>query len=899
MVNLLRLKLVNFAGIYTATGRTEFEIDRSNSTNNIVLVLGNNGSGKSSLLNEITLLPLENVEGRSESRIIKGKDGLKEIDLVKDNEWLYEIRIVYPAGKTTKCYILKSKLGDTNKIELNPNGNVSSYLDAVYLELGVTKCYTNIGYLSSSVSNFLQMKPTERNSFISEWISDIETFLDGYKNVTKKIYHLKKEIDVLNRDIGKMNSMNSEVELASVNDEIKRVSDTLEDFKSKKSILGVYFGQFEKKTISDADLHNMKNGILKNRDILKKKISEIRKNAGFVKSMTDGMDVDDISKKILLTENKIETLTNNLISSKERLYKLKTYIDSMVEEVKSKYDEDNKYTLSEIISQINELEADRDVLSELSESDTEIDKQLDISSVLVIDNVLYDIYYKICDKDLKFNEDLSTYKTSVQNLTDQKRRLESSIEKKSVELDMINKRIYSYTSNTLDKSILRLRPVECHVNCGIVNELMNYYENDRIVPALEKDSEKLTAEINELKVELENVAANLLKCAEVEKIVSYIDMVIYKNLEHLKYYPESFMNIINTSSFKIASSILKLLDMNAKIKEQTSVNSKLKEINISLLSLRNIHDSIVNKSVAETKITESCEEYESLQKFICSGTEELNELTSNLEKMKHFDEFKRNLDVEIDEYNQSATKHNEDLDKLKSYALNRYWMKTCSDCVVKADSNINSLQERLDDLNSRKEKLTSVVISKQQIELLRNKYLKTLEKYNILSYIWSPKIGYPSWKIQNFTNLLTEETNRDLEEMWGDDLKIEEIRIGANEFSIVVNRSGTIIGDAVACSSGEQATLSLALSFAILKLNLSSISYNIIRLDELDGPLDVERRSGFIDIVNSRLDDLSCQTCFIVSHNNEFDAVNCDVVLLKGWKNIPMRLDNKNVLISI
>ena len=80
MVNLVRIKLVNFIGIWHGTNRelTEIEIDRTNSPNNIILILGENGSGKTSLMAEMTPLPLEHVGDRTKSRIIPDRVGIKE-----------------------------------------------------------------------------------------------------------------------------------------------------------------------------------------------------------------------------------------------------------------------------------------------------------------------------------------------------------------------------------------------------------------------------------------------------------------------------------------------------------------------------------------------------------------------------------------------------------------------------------------------------------------------------------------------------------------------------------------------------------------------------------------------------------------------------------------------------
>ena len=150
MVNLVRIKLVNFIGIWHGTNRelTEIEIDRTNSPNNIILILGENGSGKTSLMAEMTPLPLEHVGDRTKSRIIPDRVGVKELDYLVDGFILYKIKIIYDPKKTTKCFI--KKCVDGKEIDLNPNGNVESYLEIIENELHMSKNYTNVGYLCGS-----------------------------------------------------------------------------------------------------------------------------------------------------------------------------------------------------------------------------------------------------------------------------------------------------------------------------------------------------------------------------------------------------------------------------------------------------------------------------------------------------------------------------------------------------------------------------------------------------------------------------------------------------------------------------------------------------------------------------------------------------------------------------
>lgn len=71
---LRRLKLVNYAGIYNGLGRNEIEIDFTRCIHRIVLIKGDNGSGKSTIENALKPLPDENIS------FIQGESARKEIE---------------------------------------------------------------------------------------------------------------------------------------------------------------------------------------------------------------------------------------------------------------------------------------------------------------------------------------------------------------------------------------------------------------------------------------------------------------------------------------------------------------------------------------------------------------------------------------------------------------------------------------------------------------------------------------------------------------------------------------------------------------------------------------------------------------------------------------------------
>ena len=95
-MKITRLILENFANIYTAMNKKKIDIDFSKCKNNITIITGHNGSGKTSILSE--LHPFANsgsFDTRSEiNLILNGCDGYKEIH-IQDNEDYYIIKHYY------------------------------------------------------------------------------------------------------------------------------------------------------------------------------------------------------------------------------------------------------------------------------------------------------------------------------------------------------------------------------------------------------------------------------------------------------------------------------------------------------------------------------------------------------------------------------------------------------------------------------------------------------------------------------------------------------------------------------------------------------------------------------------------------------------------------------------
>jgi hypothetical protein len=124
-------------------------------------------------------------------RYIKDEEGRKTLTYViseNGNDILeYTCDMIFSADRRkTTCFLTKKDLITGEEVELNPNGNVTSYLEACKVHLGYDKNYKSIGYLSEDMRNLVSMGFTERQQLISNWLPNTSEFLQASKIAQKK-----------------------------------------------------------------------------------------------------------------------------------------------------------------------------------------------------------------------------------------------------------------------------------------------------------------------------------------------------------------------------------------------------------------------------------------------------------------------------------------------------------------------------------------------------------------------------------------------------------------------------------------------------------------------------------------------------------------------------------------
>ena len=232
-MKLWRLTLVNYIGIYAASGLDSITIDFTKCKYNLLLIIGKNGSGKSTIMNSISPFPDPN-------DMIRDKlEGRKIIEYL-DKNILYTIDIRYPVKSDGKRDTVKvffyGTLPNGEKVDYNSNGNVRSYKAELFSRFGMDPNYLALSQLSSDNKGIVSMTPTERKRFVSDVLENTETYNNIYKSLCKRSSIFKSMVNSITSKIDLIGDENKlKTELQSSQNKLNNLKEEKELIKDKIS----------------------------------------------------------------------------------------------------------------------------------------------------------------------------------------------------------------------------------------------------------------------------------------------------------------------------------------------------------------------------------------------------------------------------------------------------------------------------------------------------------------------------------------------------------------------------------------------------------------------------------------------------------------------------------------
>lgn len=847
-MKILYLKLTNFINIVTAFNTETIEIDFSKSNNNVVLLTGPNGSGKTSILSCLHPFPTNgNMDVRSDNPIIVPREnGYKEIH-ISDGDDLYVIQHFYT--RNGDKHIIKSYI-QKNGVELNENGNVTSFKEIVEKELGLEQDYMKLTRLGSNVTNFIDMKRQERKNFTGKIISEADIYLSYHKKImadkNKVNIQINHTSDLIRRlqvdDLGELKKAQK-----SLQHQIEDLTAKIEKANSELSVL-----QYQ---LNDCgDISAMRERIQEKEKELKHiqkalaRASEIKISISTLKSMIEESKIAILKAKSALDTNVI-TRTGIL----NQLDSIANEIDSIRREISRIEDDQN----------VKDMEANIELLRETIRRRA---KESGISG-----------YVRPCSK--AEMEDLIKMLDKCMDILLSTYELGKGPIQKAVSFFRTKTDIEKYTRENKEKikrnkmqSLCEQVYAEISKDIGLLGPDCKNPSGCRVYDFYQRIYEYATQAPD--------------KVIEDETFLAYTKMA-YNNIQTVLKYLRDYHDIFEK--------------MPECIKDQFLMNTVLTHIcNMEWIYDKDIifHELGL---ITDDELQDADLEELSRQKSMLAQYKKAN---SNIEyfqnKLEELIDSRTSLMGQLDEVKETINSLNREISEKEASISDYEDMVVAMEHEDEVETEFNDLKSKLtlasqlslqirektsilNDLQFRKNKMSKTHQDNEfRIENYK-RYKKDLDelssKFTDLEYLaraLSSREGIPLIFIQAYLKDIKDVANQLLDVVYDGDLHLEDFEITADEFGIPYSTKGTTVKDVIYASQGERSFISLALSFALTYKSISK--YNIMLLDEIDATLDISNREKFLHVLEMQIDMIHAEQVFVISHNDMFNAYPVDIV---------------------
>ena len=891
-MRILYFRLKGYAGIYHGMGLNEIVIPFSQFPHKIILIQGTNGCGKSTILNALSL----DIDGSDAYRADATYDpstGIpsiieypaeKEIHL-QEGQDIYRILIQSNVknGKrvTTKAYISR------NGIELNENGNVSSYKDIRNNVLDMDPNYISLSMISSENRGLVDKNPSDRKRFMSNIVDSLEFFNEAFKTLSKKAYAYKTSINSIKNKI--LNIGDPDILVNSYNAGRKR----LKELDTNRQELNKSLAEC-KATIKlldpDGKIQDLYQSILGELETINTEIASLERKLGSLYS-----SIPDLSQKHIF---EIQSEINN------RLSELDKSISSNSTEVRVLLEkrDDISNRASNATIKLNNLEsvtirADiKQLMSDLSDKSTTIEtilKSKDINMdefpskdmISAVRRVVMEISRRIIlIREYQESDIISAFDmvVSSKDPVTSEEWLTESINKTTLLIADVKNKIYEYESVLSKISILDNRPKGCKIDsCYFIKEALSYDKNE---------TERLLEEQRELldlyERQINGWKQNLLDLGPIKEVYGLVDSLLYymqSNKDFIDLFREIKFNPFDVEEVK--SIVVNRIDINIGfVDDMLAIADMIKEhgdIQLSLLRYDSELSKFNNNNLLRNELSETIE----------GCNKELSELDTKVKELNQKIVFDNGVKASLSNNLLVVEEIIATEDRLSSV---RQAKKELSDRFQKVKDSIKEVQSKVDQGNKIDQQL---ILLEQEYEPLKNSvdtnkyYLSKLESYreDLLKYgdlydktefikkACSPTSGIQSIYISIYMSKTIQSANALLRYLFNGTISLLQPEINQDEFRIpFTNEYGSEIPDVSLGSTSQKCMIALCLGISLL--SQGSEKFNIIRLDEIDGGLDTNNRMQFIQVLMSVIDLIHAEQCIMISHNIESETYGADII---------------------
>ena len=873
-MKFLHIKLVGYVGLYAVMGLETMEIDFTKCKHNAILIHGKNGSGKSTLMNALNPFP------DSSSMYMPNRDAEKHLVISHERD-IYEIHIFSKCKangtrETTKAYVLK------NGCELNENGNVNSFKDIIFSEFELDSNYVSLMQLSGTNRGLGSKTPAERKKFVANILGNMETYNNMYKTLNKKSLIYKSHVNTLAtkiQNIGSQDVLNAR----------------LAEIMIKKNQLV-------------ATINDMNNNIV----ALQTKISiDDESAAQEIKSLKEEYEI--IGPKIQLLMNQIHPLVASLKIKETDIEKNLQESNVLQEEYKNKFQDaktKNQIALANfntIRDAITELEATLEINkssinSELEDAYTRAKTSVDIqykkikesgfnpeanvdhlkelieSSLIFIKNL--DVLYDGMDSKsiLMIGDDFDANRV---------KQLKVELDDIAADLEMTKFAHDELLDISKKISILDNRPAKCKIeSCFFV-----------------KDSIKLKKELGDRDVfeELGQLQEKMVKLSKKSSgINELIDSIYYYTPKYMDYgiLKEQYLKLSKLyAEFNIKlnpdfNGRIHNMDPFNEIRDTTpfselynlliSFNNELEEKNRLEIEYNNNREKIKAINSATISLDKKKGELESINQEIQSSKNEMIKYQGLIDSLSDRIMKLNSLNTVYSEWLKLSEREKEIKDKEADMSKNASKSIQTIAKIEELKSNILVLQDQLKPIQDEENQLNGQLTLLDSYNSEYNDYKSSYELIETLKKYCSPTNGgIQTIFMQIYMSKTLEICNQILGMMFNGEYQLLDFIINENEFRIPFIGSRLQVDDISSGSTSQICMMGMIINLVLA--HQASSTFNIPKLDEVDGGLDHRNRYEFINTLYAVLPMLNIEQIFIVSHSMETDASAVDMIQLMSY----------------
>lgn len=388
MVKIKRIILSNFNRFIKGTKRTDIDIEFPQEYSTIMIV-GDNGTGKSTLASELNLLPSLG-DGYD---ILQGETGEKIVYFTFNNED-YKVHYIYrPQGESHTCVADLAKIENGKQVQLVSSSSVTEVRNRIKQMIGLDTKLAKLTYLNSEEKGIVNMKSGARRDYMQS-ISPIGDTKDLVKVISEKYIHAKKTREAKEKELANLPSIDS---LHMDRRNIKNQIDELTNLKNKVKA--------ENTCMSDEELEDVVD-----------KLDKLDKDFNIVCDVISAINeykilgsleanVQAKERELTLLEGTMSATLKNISEARVQLIQYENAQDIDVSDLKSmidnheflKFTDNKRYLKSQVdldrfVYSYNTIKEYKNSLDEVSHiisiEDVYNEKKLDMDSIIALNNKL-------------------------------------------------------------------------------------------------------------------------------------------------------------------------------------------------------------------------------------------------------------------------------------------------------------------------------------------------------------------------------------------------------------------------------------------------------------------------------------------------------------------------------